>query len=285
MHGSIDYMSNFSWSLIGPQHLGLRPLGWHQLSEFLTRENAKVYAETELIDNQEAYVIDVTRPGREVPYYARIWIDCERYMPLKIQHFGLNDPSSSNSKPHSEVVGIKLHQLPNGGWFPVEGTRISYPHYIHKRLSHIVVDVNSITIEKEDIPDFLFDIIFPVGASVYNAILGIKQVIGEEKNIGESVQVNRIIDGSIVALNDSATVSEQEPNTGQTITRKDTIPNETIQNKTEDFTSAPDVRPIVGQSFSLVTIALFATVVAFVVTLIALIIRHYKKTSLKSGLK
>lgn len=109
-------------------------------------------------------------------------------MPFKIQHYGLNDPSSSDSRPHSEVIGIKLHQLPNGGWFQVEGTRVSYRQEPrpHQRLSHIMVDVNSITIQREDIPESLFDINFPEGARIYNAILGItiEQRKGEDPNQG-----------------------------------------------------------------------------------------------------
>ena len=105
-------------------------------------------------------------------------------MPLKIQHFGLNDPCNSNSRPHSEVIGIKLHQLPNGGWFPVEGTRVSYRQKPrpHQRLSHIVVDVNSITIQREDIPESLFEINFPEGAIIYNAILDITMEQGKEND-------------------------------------------------------------------------------------------------------
>jgi hypothetical protein len=34
------------------------------------------------------------------------------------------------------------------------------------------VDPNSITIRREDIPDSLFDISFPSGAKIYNAVKG-----------------------------------------------------------------------------------------------------------------
>ena len=169
MRGGIDHIEKFRWSRIGPQHLGLRPLGLYRLSELLAPENATIHKKTELVGDREAYVIDAKRPDREPPYYyARIWIDSERYMPLKIQHYGFDDPSSGNARPHSEVIGIKLHGLPNGGWFPVEGTRVSYRQKPrpHQRLFHVVVDVNSITIQREDIPESLFEINFPEGARI-----------------------------------------------------------------------------------------------------------------------
>ena len=181
MEGSIGHMEKFRWTHIGPQHLGLRPLGFYKLSELLAPENAIIHKETELIGDREACVIDAKRPFKEPPYYVRIWIDSERYMPLKIQHDGHTEPSSADAKPHSEVIGIKLHQLPNGGWFPVEGTRVSYRQEPrpHQRLYHIMVDVNSITMEREDIPESLFEIDFPEGARIYNAILGVRGVQGK----------------------------------------------------------------------------------------------------------
>lgn len=187
MEGSIANGKEFRWNRIGPQHLGLRPLGRYKLSELLAPGNAIIHEETEFIRDREAFIIDAKRPFQETLYYARIWIDSERFMPLKIQHYGLKDPSSDNASPHSEVVGIRLHQLPNGGWFPVKGTRVSYRQkpQPHQRLSHIVVDVNSITIEREDIPESLFEINFPEGARIYNAILGLTA----EQGKGESLIV------------------------------------------------------------------------------------------------
>ncbi|MHC4700969.1 MAG: hypothetical protein ACYTFQ_10370 [Planctomycetota bacterium] len=181
MRGGISNMERFKWSRVGTSHLGLRPLGLYRLSKLLAPENAILHKERELIADREAYIIDAKRPFQETSYYARIWIDSERYMPLKIQHYGPIDPSSANAKPHSEVVGIKLHQLPNGGWFPVEGTRVSYRQKPrpYQRLSHIVVDVNSIRIEREDIPESLFEVDFPEGARIYNAILGVRGVQGK----------------------------------------------------------------------------------------------------------
>ncbi|MFC1781792.1 hypothetical protein ACFLZ8_05985 [Planctomycetota bacterium] len=278
MQGSIDHISNFQWSVIGPQHLGLRPLGKEKLSELLLPENViTVREDSELVDGQETYVIDVKRPG-EYPFYARIWIDCERYMPIKLQHFAEN-PSSNDVKPVSEVIWIKLLQLPNGGWFPVEGTRISYRQQPqpYQRLSHIVVDVNSITIEKENIPYSLFDINFPVGARVYNAILDITVEYGKAENL----IVERIVSDSITTLSDSDAESEQEPNISQTSTMIDTIPDETIQNTTEDLSSAPNAQSILGQSSSLVLIILFTTVAVFVLALTIFIIRYYLKTTVK----
>jgi hypothetical protein len=65
----------------------------------------------------------------------------------------------------------KFHQLPNGGWIPVEGDITL--HLGKKGLTYdfhqnFVVDVNSISIDKKDIPDSLFDIQFPPGARIQN---------------------------------------------------------------------------------------------------------------------
>lgn len=44
--------------------------------------------------------------------------------------------------------------------------------YDGTRVTRSFVDVNSISIEKKDIPDSLFDIQFPPGAKIENAIIG-----------------------------------------------------------------------------------------------------------------
>ena len=65
---------------------------------------------------------------------------------------------------------MELHQLPNGGWFPVKGTRILYrrgPKH-NSEFNYITVDVNSITIECKDIPYSLFKLEYPEGARVHN---------------------------------------------------------------------------------------------------------------------
>lgn len=279
MQGGIANIEKFQWSRIGIQHLGLRPLGFHKLSEFLVPENAIIHTETEFIGDRESYVIDAKRPFQdEDPYYARIWIDCERYMPLKIQQFGYNDPSSRNSRPHAEVIGIKLYQLPNGGWFPVEGTHISYRQEPkpHQRLSHITVDVNSITIKREDIPDSLFEIDFPEGAKVYNDILGITV----EQGKGESLIVEKIVDNSIEEIGYSTAVSEPVPDSNKSSTTIPPKADESTKFTTEELSKQPTVEPTGEQSFSFVLILVSIAVTAFALTLIILIIRHNSKISL-----
>ena len=195
----------------------------------------------------------------------------------RIQHFGFNDPSSSNSKPHSEVIGIKLHQLPNGGWFPIEGTLVSYRQEPrpHQRLSHIVVDVNSITILRDDIPDSLFDIHFPEGAKVYNDILGITV----EQGKGESLDVERIVDDSIEKMGDSTTESQPAQDSNQTSTTILPTTDESTQSITRELSKKPIVEPIGKRGFSFVLILVPIAVTAFALTLIILIILHNFKIS------
>lgn len=75
------------------------------------------------------------------------------------------------------VDSIVVHQLPNGAWLPVQGT-IAGGHdgFIGdwSGSSTTIVDVNSITIKREDIPDSLFDLDF-TGCTVFNnRIIGIR---------------------------------------------------------------------------------------------------------------
>ena len=172
MSGYITNATDFRWGMIDTMNLGLRPItGQHKLSELLVKEHASFDGEIDVIDERKAYVVGIKRPGK--PSFTRMWIDCERGMPIRWKHYDRH-PDSNGARLTSEVKTIELHQLPNGGWFPVKGTRAvhhrSPKHFLS--FDHITVDVNSITIKREDIPDSLFTIEYPEGAKVYNAIIG-----------------------------------------------------------------------------------------------------------------
>ena len=177
MDGNITKLEDFQWALFDVGFLGLRPFnGKHKLSELLVKEHASFEGEIEVIDKRKAYVVGIKKPGKTS--FTRMWIDCERGMPIKYEHYDRH-PDSSGARLTSEVKSIELHQLPNGGWFPVKGTRMLYrrSQKSHILFHYITVEVNSITINREDIPDSLFDIDFPVGAQVYNAITGVKTIV------------------------------------------------------------------------------------------------------------
>ena len=173
MQGSITEINKFDWNYVIPAKLGIRPFeGKYLLSETLIPENASVHDVFEMVDGRKTYVIDIKRPEEPV-YFARMWIDSERALPLRIKYFN-EHPSSNQAELMGQIDSIKLHQLSNGGLMPVEGTRSVYlkgesPWTKHE---HIKVDINSITIRREDIPDDLFKLEFPKGAIVNNEISG-----------------------------------------------------------------------------------------------------------------
>ena len=91
--------------------------------------------------------------------------------PGEVKPVEFNKPSSKNWKRGSEIQDVKLAQLSNGGWFPIEATRaVHFPEFI--AYEHLAIDPNSISTERADIPDSLFNIDFPEGARIRNRILG-----------------------------------------------------------------------------------------------------------------
>ena len=101
-------------------------------------------------------------------------------MPVYIEHYVIN-PDSGEEGLTSKIDSIELHELPNGAWIPIKGVRSIY---FHDRVGsqHISVDPRTITIRREDIPDSLFDIQFPEGCQVYNAIIGAEDAIVRPEN-------------------------------------------------------------------------------------------------------
>jgi hypothetical protein len=186
MEGSIYPRDSHDWYSVLVAKLGLRPFeGHYTLSQILVPEHASVHREIETIDGREMYVVDAKRPV-DPPYFARIWIDRQRGMPRRIRYFGRH-PNWGDAKSMSQINDIKLHQLPNGGWIPIEGVRsidwqdgsISY--------EHMTVNVNSITTRREHIPESLFKIDFPDGAGIYNVISGLTTVEGQPLKTYEQV--------------------------------------------------------------------------------------------------
>jgi len=172
MAGNITYFTDFHWVMFEVRFLGLRPFnGHHKLSDLLVKEHASFDGDIDIIDGRQAYVVCIKKPGKTS--FTRMWIDCERGMPIRWEHYDQH-PDSRGARLTSEVKSIELHHLPNGGWFPVNGTRSIYhgPPKPYMTSRQITVDVSSITIKREDIPDSLFEINFPFGAKVYNAIIG-----------------------------------------------------------------------------------------------------------------
>lgn len=175
MEGAISPIDRFRWMRVEPVALGLRPYGnEYTLSQLLLPQYARLCDESAVIDGRKTVVVEIrspTPPARVV----RVWIDAERHVPLRIEHYRLQG-KLDRTKPIVVVDSIRVHQLPNKGWIPVAGKRSSPMErggweWIESH--RIAVDVDSISIEKKDIPDSLFDIKFPEGARIRNTIVGL----------------------------------------------------------------------------------------------------------------
>lgn len=192
MQGTIDRVEEFPYRTVAPLRFGLRILtGQYALREIFAFKNASVQGQ-EVINGRRTCVIDATFPGGH--YYIRAWIDQEAGVPLRVEYYNKH-PSSVDSKLLGEIKDIQLHRLPNGGWFPIKGTRSV--HFSDETVSEqLEVDVNSITIKREDIPDSLFTLEFPDGARVYNAILGLTIEGGSTRDR----EAEKVVDGVLEEL-------------------------------------------------------------------------------------
>ena len=187
MAGGIAFMSEFDWSSVGPVLLGARLwTGRWSLGELLTPEYSVVHETIDIVDGHDTYIVDITNP-KHPSYFQRAWIDVKRGMPLRLESYNVPD-GSKQPMLLATVESIRLLQLTNGGWFPIEGVRSIYLPG-GPRPSHIVVDVNSVTIRREDIPDSLFELTFPEGAQVNNSI------------VGSTKRLDRVADEMLASLN------------------------------------------------------------------------------------
>jgi len=170
MQGAINKIENYNWQNRLTNRLGIRPFEGEQLlSEILIPENASILKKGEVLNGQSTYLVEVKRPIEPV-YYARIWIDKEKGLPLRYVYYMKSD--SIQEDVLSELLVTKTHTLSNSGVLPVETKRTLYKTD-NIRHTFSTVDVNSITIKREDIPDSLFDIKFPEGAEIFDGIAGI----------------------------------------------------------------------------------------------------------------
>ncbi len=195
MEGTISPRDSHDWYAVLVAKLGLRPFeGHYTLSQILVPEYASVHKQTEMVDGREMYVVDAKRPS-VYPYFTRIWIDGQRGIPLRIQYFDKH-PNWSDARMSSEITDIKHFRLPNGGWIPIEGIRSLHLRAGSISYEHMIVDVNSITIRREDIPDSLFKIDFSEGAGIYDVRSGLTTIKGQHLKTYEQV-INT--DGSYIA--------------------------------------------------------------------------------------
>jgi len=201
MEGAISAIDTHDWYNMMVAKLGLRPFeGEHRLSEILVSEYASLHDKIEIFNGREAYIVDVRRPPYHA-YFARIWIDKQRGMPLRIWYYEKH-PAWGDEKSTSQINDIELYQLPNGAWIPVKGVRtLIRSNYIS--YEHISVDVNSITTRSEDIPQSQFEVNFPDGARISNSITGLTYVKGQSFKTYEQIVEGggSFIAGTVVDVN------------------------------------------------------------------------------------
>jgi hypothetical protein len=189
MQGTIRSGDVFDWYNAQVTKLGLRPFeGRYRLSRLLVPEHAFLNRQVEVINGRETYVVDAKQPAIHA-YFARIWIDRQCGMPLRIWYFDKH-PNWPDARLMSEIKDIELHRLPNGGWIPVRGVRSINFSDDYVSYEHMTVDVNSIAVGRDDVPGSLFELNFPEGAGIFNAISGLTFVQGKPKKSYEQIVRN-----------------------------------------------------------------------------------------------
>ncbi|MBP7053586.1 MAG: hypothetical protein KBE65_21455 [Phycisphaerae bacterium] len=174
MGGWITRAEKFTWGGVEPVRMVFRPYGNRLLmSDCLVPEHASIRQDRVTFNGRDAALVEVKDPQKG-PYYMLTWIDLERGLPLRTEHYFPNKDGAGH-RCGTVAEPTKFHQLPNGGWIAVEG--VMRMHRIREGFTmdlgvFCTVDVNSISIERKDIPDSLFDIKFPPGAMITNEIVG-----------------------------------------------------------------------------------------------------------------
>ena len=182
MDGSIAQMETLNQEEIVSLKFGLQNYpGNRTIRDILNIENAVTYGE-EIIGNRKTYLVEAvygTHIEEPQKYRLKIWIDQEAGIPLQVQTYSkYNSTPSGQPGLIREIKDVELHKLPNGGWFPIKATRATY-FSDDISYEYLEIDPTSITIEREEIPDSLFDIEFPGGADVYNAISGRRYIVSQ----------------------------------------------------------------------------------------------------------
>lgn len=182
---SIGPVRNTDWRDALPAKLCLRPFEDHGLlSEVLVRPHATLLPNREVVDGRATWVVDITRPeyGASV---ERFWIGVDSGLPLRICLYE-GHPDGPDARLAAEVNDITPHRLPNGGWIPVSGVRVIHAEGLGG-CERVAVDVNSITIRPDDVPDSLFRLNPPEGGSVYNVFTCLTTVRGSELKTYEQI--------------------------------------------------------------------------------------------------
>ncbi len=167
MQGSIQTIEQHDWEAGPPLRGGTRPFEDELLlSDSLKAPGTTASEKTEQVRGRETWVV----VGEARRCFFKAFIDCERGLPLRIEGYN-NDPRVTGSPGRFTLLDIlDVQRLPNGGWLAVRSERALGADGAAK--SWYRVDVNSVTIERKNIPESLFRVDFPDGAQVVNTITG-----------------------------------------------------------------------------------------------------------------
>ncbi len=98
----------------------------------------------------------------------RLYIDTERGAMVRWELY-MGTPDSAGARLLQCLESTRFHQTENGGWLPVEG-RNTYYGDGYMRFKDVRVDVNSISVDRADIPDSLFHLEYPEHTILSNTI-------------------------------------------------------------------------------------------------------------------
>lgn len=168
--GVIDYATQLDWQQIPPWAWGMRVFGdARPLSALLEVSLARVHAFQESINGWPVTVVDIRHPDN-VTDYARLWLDVESGLPLRIDTYrAVHWPQLMRTERFTDV---SLLQLPNNAWLPVKAQRIQYriKPTRHERVCAMAIDIQSILTDPNAINASYFTAPFTPGERIYNAI-------------------------------------------------------------------------------------------------------------------
>ncbi len=202
MEATVSRQDSFDYVDTLPARVEMRPFqGQCVLTDLLVSEYAVLHSDMEVIKDRQAYVIDVSRPLLSSSC-MRIWLDREAGVPVRVQLLDRH-PTVPQARVYSEVNDVSLYRLSNGGWIPTSGIRTLDRQFGDTRRlqrTRICVDVNSIRVQPDEVPESLFEIDLPQGGVVYDARSGLTSIVGQPGKTYEQVVEGgaRFIAGEVV---------------------------------------------------------------------------------------
>lgn len=169
--GTIRDVSGYSrWMVNFAAQLSYRPFyhpeeGAPLLSELLATAELLSDVGLQERNGRDVFVLDI----RSGPLGCRrLYIDGERGVMVRWELY-LGMPDSAGARLLQCLESTRFHQTENGGWLPVEG-RNTYYGDGYTRFVDVRVDVNSISVDRADIPDSLFHLEYPEHTILSNTI-------------------------------------------------------------------------------------------------------------------